>query len=423
MRADLMRDLARERVATAPAKGAPRMRDATWVEPKRVAQVRFTEWTADGKLRHPAFLGLREDKAPDETQPELPADPPHRKSRGHNKGKAAGKTTPTAAGKTAAADQSAYPTADHAAGTAHAAKKNVRTASGPAAGATPLVKLTNPDKILYPKDGYTKRDVADYFAAVTTPMLRALADRPLALQHWPDGIHKQTFFRQSISDGDKAPWMRIVSTPTSTKSGSAEHLVADRAEALQWLAQRATLTVHMWSSRAPALEQPDWVVFDLDPGEGNGIAQTIPVADALRRLFEELSLPSLAKTTGKRGLHVLVPLLPGHTHEDALAFAVKIGQAVTSVVKDATMERAIAKRGGRLYLDCYQNGYGKTIVAPYSPRALDGAPVSAPLKWSEVNEALDPAEFTIKTMPARLAAVGDLFAPALTAGVRLPRLR
>jgi bifunctional non-homologous end joining protein LigD len=134
-------------------------------------------------------------------------------------------------------------------------------------------------------------------------------------------------------------------------------------------------------------------------------------------------LPSVVKTTGKRGLHVLVPLLPGHTHDDAVEFAVKIGTAVTSVIPEATLERSIGKRKGRLYLDCFQNGYGKTIVAPYSPRGADGAPVSAPLKWSEVTESLDPHAFTIKTMPARLGKVGDLFAPALDGGVRLPRFR
>jgi bifunctional non-homologous end joining protein LigD len=277
--------------------------------------------------------------------------------------------------------------------------------------------------VLYPKDGYTKRDVADYYAAVTPPMLRALDGRPLALQHWPNGIAKASFFRQGLNESDRAPWMTIADTPARTKSSSVHHLVADKPEALQWLAQRATLTLHMWSSRAGSLEQPDWVIFDLDPAEGKGLEQAVPVAQALHRLFEQLSLPSVVKTTGKRGLHVLVPLLPGHTHDDAVEFALKIGGAVTSVLKEATLERAIAKRGGRLYLDCLQNGYGKTIVAPYSPRAIDGALVSTPLKWSEVDASLDVRQFTIETVPARIDKLGDLFAPALSGGVRLPRLR
>jgi bifunctional non-homologous end joining protein LigD len=347
------------------------MRDATWVQPRLVAQVQFTEMTADGKLRHPSFLGLRDDKSPRETTLERP--------------------TPRA---------DAAPTR-----------------------APVEVKLTNPDKVLYPADGYTKRDLAAYYAAVAAPLLHALAGRPLALQHWPNGIAKPSFFKQGLTEHDREPWMTIAETPTRTTSRSVHHLVADRPETLAWLAQRATLVLHMWSSRMGSLEQPDWVIFDLDPGEGNGIAQAIPVAQALHRLFEQLSMPSLVKTTGKRGLHVLVPLLPGHTHDDAVEFALKIGGAVASVVPEATLERSIPKRKGRLYLDCLQNGYGKTIVAPYSPRGSDGAPVSAPLKWSEVDASLAPASFTVATMPARLAAVGDLFAPALTGGVRLPRLR
>ena len=368
-RASLKRELQKDAVGVSPVAGVPRLRDATWVRPRLVAQVQFTEWTADGKLRHPSFLGLRDDKSPLETAPETPANPP------------------------------------------------------PVRAERRVVTLTKPDKVLYPRDGFTKRDLADYYAAVAEPLLRALAGRPLALQHWPDGIAKPSFFRQGLSERDREPWMTIVDTPARTRSASVHHLVADRPETLQWLAQRATLTLHMWSSRAGSLEQPDWVIFDLDPAEGRGVEQAIPIARALHRLFEQLSMPSVVKTTGQRGLHVLVPLLPGHTHDDAVEFALKIGGAVTSVVKEATLERSIAKRNGRLYLDCLQNGYGKTIVAPYSPRAADGAPVSTPLKWSELDDLVDVAVFNLTTVPGRVQAVGDLFAPALTAGVRLPRLR
>jgi bifunctional non-homologous end joining protein LigD len=369
LRAELKRELTKDKVAVSPVKGVPRLRAATWVEPRLVGQVQFTEWTADGKLRHPSFQGLRVDKSPMETGLETAAP------------------------------------------------------ARPAAAASTRVKLSSPDKILYPKPGYTKRDLADYYAAMSAPLLRALAGRPLALQHWPDGIAKASFFRQGLSEREREPWMTIVDTPARTKSTSVHHLVADKPETLQWLAQRAALTVHMWSSRAGSLEQPVWVIFDLDPGEGRGVEQAVAVARALYQLLTELSMPSVVKTTGKRGLHVLVPLLPGHTHDDAVEFALKIGGAVTSVVTEATLERSLAKRKGRLYLDCLQNGYGKTIVAPYSPRALDGAPVSTPLAWSEVDDTLDVAAFTIATVPKRVEALGDLFAPALAAGVRLPRLR
>jgi bifunctional non-homologous end joining protein LigD len=143
----------------------------------------------------------------------------------------------------------------------------------------------------------------------------------------------------------------------------------------------------------------------------------------MRKLLENLNLPSVPKTSGKRGIHVFVPIARGYSHEQANEFACSIAAAVSASVPDFTVERSLARRRGRLYLDCMQNGYGKTMVAPYSPRAIDGAPVSAPLKWEEITRKLDPLKFNIRTMPDRLARVGDLFAPVLKKGVKLPELR
>jgi bifunctional non-homologous end joining protein LigD len=182
------------------------------------------------------------------------------------------------------------------------------------------------------------------------------------------------------------------------------------------------LTVHMWASRGESLNDADWVVFDLDPAKGKGIAQAIEAAIIMSGLLEHLELPSVPKTSGKRGIHVFVPLAAGCTHEQANAFACSIAAAVTKQVPDMTVERALEKRRGRLYLDCMQNAYGKTMVAPYSPRGIEGAPVSAPLKWDEVNRKLDPRKYNIRTMPNRLAKVGDLFAAVLKNGARLPAL-
>jgi bifunctional non-homologous end joining protein LigD len=177
----------------------------------------------------------------------------------------------------------------------------------------------------------------------------------------------------------------------------------------------------MWAARVGRLEAPDWVVFDLDPGEPGGLPRAVDAALVLRGLFDRLGLPSVPKTSGQRGLHVLVPLAPGHTHEQARAFARRIGAAVaTALPEEVTVERAPGRRRGRLYLDCLQNGYGRTIVAPYSLRARDGAPVSAPLRWEEVTPRLDPGRLSLRTLPRRLDRVGDLFRPALEAGVRLP---
>lgn len=358
MRTWLRDELGKDVVPASPAKDAPRVRDATWVRPRLVAQVAFTEWTSDHRLRHPSFLGLREDKA---------------------------------------------------------VKEVVREA--------PTVTLSNPGRVLYPRDKITKTDLAAYYEAVAEPMLNALRDRPLTLEHWNQGIDKPSWFHQNIGrEGPK--WLTLIETPTrTTKSGKVKHLIADRPETLRWLAQMSVLTTHMWSSRASSLEEPDWVLFDLDPAKGKGIEQAIEAAVVMRKLLETLELPSVPKTSGKRGIHVFVPLAPGYSHEDAVEFGCSIAAGVAAKVPGITVERSLSKRRGRLYLDCMQNGYGKTVVAPYSPRAIDGAPVSAPLKWSEITKKLDPMKFTMRTMPNRLAKVGDLFAPLFEGGVKLPQLR
>jgi bifunctional non-homologous end joining protein LigD len=285
------------------------------------------------------------------------------------------------------------------------------------------VTITHPDRVLYPRDGFTKQDVADYYAAVAEPMIRALRDRPLALEHWNEGIDKPSWFHQDVGRGAQ-PWLTTIETPTRTTAHkSVKHLVADKPETLRWLAQMSVLTIHMWASRGAALDEPDWLVFDLDPAKGKGIEQAIDAAIIVRRLLDNMRLPSLPKTSGKRGIHVFIPLAGGYTHEEANEFACSVSAAVASKVPEFTMERALNKRQGRLYLDCMQNAYGKTVVAPYSLRAIDGAPVSAPLKWEEVTKKLDPKKFNLRTMPERLAKVGDLFARVFEDRVKLPELK
>ena len=368
---ELSKDIVPEKIV----KDAPRIRDATWVKPRFVGQVAFTEWTEDNRLRHPSFLGLREDKSPEEVVREKPIKTGER-----------------------------------------------RAASGGRAGAG-RVTLTHPERILYPRDKITKQDVADYYDAVAEPMIRTLRDRPLTLEHWNDGIGKPSWFHQNIGR-EGPPWLTTVETPTRASSRkTVRHLVVNDRETLRWLAQRSVLTVHKWSSRAPSLNEPDWFVFDLDPAKGKGIEQAIEAAIVIRGLLENLQLPSVPKTSGKRGIHVFIPLAPGYTHEQAADFACSISAAVAAKVPFMTVERSIAKRRGRLYLDCLQNGYGKTMVAPYSLRAIDGAPVSAPLKWEEINKKLDPLKFNLRTMPDRLAKIGDLFEALFKKKAKLPSLK
>jgi len=402
-RKELLQELRKDEVDEPQVRGAPRMRDAHWVKPRLVAQVRFTEWTSDGKLRHPSFLGLRPDKTPMETVREKPAAPPKAsKSRSSSRSESgSGSTSPSGS-------------------TSRSRSKSGSKSGSDEATQRVEVKLTNPDRVLYPKDGITKQDVAAYYDAVSGPLLAAIEDRPLAVIHWNQGVGKPGWFEQNT--GQKAePWMKVVDTPSS--KGPVRHLVVDRPETLRWLAQHAALELHMWHSRVESLTMPDWVVFDLDPADGKGIEQAIEVAQIVHGMFDRLGLPSVPKTTGKRGLHVFVPLAPGHTYDDALAFALSVGETVAGKLPQVTLERAKEKRKGRLYFDCLQNGYGKTVIAPYSLRGVDGAPVSTPLRWSEVEPGLDPKRFNLRTVPARLKEVGDLFAPALRQGVRLPRFK
>ncbi|HEY6138726.1 MAG TPA: DNA ligase D, partial [Thermoanaerobaculia bacterium] len=352
--------LAKDVVAKPMVKDAPRERVATWVVPRYVVQVAFTEWTGDNRLRHPSFLGMRDDKSPKDVVRERPQG---------------------------------------------------------------VVTLTHPERVLYPKDKITKKDVADYYAAVSEAMIGTLRDRPLALEHWNQGIHAASWFHQNVGK-EAPPWVTTIDTPTrASKRATVRHLVVDKPETLQWLAQMSVLTIHMWSSRGASLDEPDWLVFDLDPAKGKGIEQAIEAAIVMRGLLENLKLPSVPKTSGKRGIHVFVPLASGTTHEQAADFACAIAGAVSNEVPFMTVERALAKRRGRLYLDCMQNGYGKTMVAPYSLRAIDGAPVSAPLKWEEITKKLDPLKFNLRTMPERLAKVGDLFARVFEERATLPELK
>ncbi len=384
MRVWLRDELAKDVIPASPAKDAPKIRVATWTKPRLVAQVAFTEWTSDNRLRHPSFLGLREDKSAGDVVREKPV--------AKSKSQVAGRKSEK------------QPT------------RNPRPA-------TSRVILTNPDRILYPRDKITKQDVANYYDAVAEPMIRALRDRPLSLEHWNQGIDKPSWFHQHL--GKEAPdWLTTIETPTRASSRkTVRHLVIDSRDALRWIAQMSALTLHMWASRGESLEDADWMLFDLDPAKGRGIEQAIEAAGVIRALLENLSLPSVPKTSGKRGIHVMIPLERGYTHEEVMEFASGIAAAVAKEVPTMTVERSIASRRGRLYLDCLQNGYGKTVVAPYSLRAIDGAPVSAPLKWEEITKKLDPRKFNLRTMPDRLAKVGDLFSEMFKKAVKLPVLK
>jgi bifunctional non-homologous end joining protein LigD len=274
--------------------------------------------------------------------------------------------------------------------------------------------VSNPAKLFFPGEGITKGDLVAYHRAIAPFMLPFLRDRPIVLTRYPDGIDGKSFFQKDAPEW-RPSWMRTVTVHAEETGRDLDHFLVDDADGLAWLVNLGTIPIHVFASRADTLERPDWCVVDLDPKEAP-FAHVVRLARAVHALCDELGLPSYAKTTGQKGLHVLVPLGGQLTHAQARTLGELIARAIEAEHGEvATTARAIGARGGRVYLDYLQNGYGKTIAAPYTVRPRPGAPVSTPLRWSEVNGKLDPARFTIRSVPARAEALGaDPLAPVLT---------
>ena len=283
------------------------------------------------------------------------------------------------------------------------------------------LSLSNLDKILWPRDGYTKGDLIAYYESVAPVAVPHLKGRPLTLQRYPNGIDGGDFFEKQIPKG-MPDWVdRVTIETTGGSRPEVTFVVCNDAPSLVYLANLAAIVLHIWTSREEALDEPDFIVFDLDPGETCTLKTLTTVALHVRDLLTEIGLKPLVKTTGGYGLHVVVPLAAGYSYETAKIFAeVLARRAADGLGERVTLARMVAKRSqSAVYIDYVQVGQGKTIVAPYSVRARDGAPVSTPLHWSEVESfgrrrgTILPADafaaYTIRSTPDRLAAEGDLW--------------
>src|SRR5262249_51049658 len=287
---------------------------------------------------------------------------------------------------------------------------------GPTRADDRSVRLSNLKKLFWPDEGYTKGDLIAYYEAVAPLMLPYLQDRPAVLTRFPDGIKGKSFF-QKDAPVFVPDWVRTESVYSKDSERDIKYFVLDDIESLRYVANMGTIPIHMWSARSGSRERPDWLVLDLDP-KGAPFVHVIEVAVALRRILEELELPGHPKTSGATGLHILVPLGRRYTHEEAKTFARLLATLVQHEKPDiSTLARPLHARGGKVYVDWGQNGHGNTIVAPYSLRPLPGAPASCPLKWSEVNGKLDPARFTLKTLPKRFEKLDDPLAGVLGPGI------
>jgi bifunctional non-homologous end joining protein LigD len=354
----------------------PQEKGITWVEPRLVCEVEFTERTEEGLLRQPVFLRFREDKEPEECIGGAVGE------RGRGAEEPAGGPEPE-----------------------EVAEQGATRSPLPRFPAAPReVVFSNLTKTFWPDDGYTKGDLVDYYRTMSPWVLPYLADRPVVLTRYPDGIAGKSFF-QKDAPGFVPDWIRTERMWSEQAEREIDYFVCDDEASLLYLINMGTIPLHVWASRTTKIDRPDWCVLDLDP-KGAPFADVIEVAQALHALCEEIALPNLVKTSGSSGLHVLIPLGCQCRYEEARSLGELLARLVTAELPEiSTVTRQVSRRGGKVYIDYLQIGAGRLIVAPFSVRPLPGAPVSMPLLWNEVKPGLDIRSFTIKTAPPRMQAL------------------
>ncbi|MCP9484644.1 MAG: DNA ligase D [Gaiellaceae bacterium MAG52_C11] len=348
----------------APRLAKVRKADIVWVEPELVCEVEFIEWTHDGRLRAPSYQGLREDKRPEEVRREVePIGPEVRRGKR-------------------------------------------------------VLKLSNLDKPFWPEEGITKGDLLTYYRDIGPVLLPHLRDRPFTMKRYPDGAGGKFFFQKNAPTHmpDWIPTRRFeVSTRESPRTRrEIDFALVNDELALLWVVNMGCIDLNTWYSRVDRPSRPDFVLFDLDPSPDVGFAETVEVALLVKEALALVGLVSFPKTSGSEGIHVLVPIDRRHTFDQTREFSEIVAGAIARAQpRLATTEWTKAKRKGVL-IDSNQNGEGKTIASVYSVRPKPGAPISTPLRWEELNAALDPAAFTMDAVLDRVAREGDLFEGVLT---------
>jgi bifunctional non-homologous end joining protein LigD len=363
-----------------------------WVKPDLIAEVSFTAWSGAGRVRHAVFLGLREDKAPEDVVRE-PADPDADRRTLTPKeylGSAKRKGPTIAVPPKRPAAQPAREMSART-GSAVVTSRAPRTRTETIEGVT----LTHPDRELWP--GITKRDLVTYWQAIASHALPGLAHRPLAIVRCPEGIAGEHFF-QKHGHGTMPPGIR------DGTADKAPYLAIDGLQGLIGMAQMSAIELHVWGATEADPLHPDQLVFDLDPGEGVKTPEITAAALDLRDKLETVGLASFCRTSGGKGLHVVVPLVPDQPWDPVRAFCRSFAETVSAATPEKYLAHVkIADRRGRILIDWLRNGLGSTAVASFCPRARPGAGVATPLAWNEVTPELEPQAFTLKTVPDRLA--------------------
>jgi bifunctional non-homologous end joining protein LigD len=345
-----------------------------WIEPKPVVEVSFAEWTNDGHMRQPVFVGLRQDKDPRDVRREkpveLPVPPPVPRE--------------------------------------------------PAPKGNSKVTITNRDKVFWPKNKITKGDLVDYYSVVAEVILPHLKGRPESMNRHPNGIDGKSFFQKDLEN--HPDWVRIEPIFSESNGKDLHWLVCDDRDTLLYMINLGCIELNPWHSRADALDNPDWCLIDLD-AKSTPFENVIKTAQASHKVLDELGVESLIKTSGKTGLHICIPLGAKYSYDQSRMFTEILVKRINDRLPAITsVERNPAKRQGKVYLDYLQNRKGQTMAAPYCVRPIPGAPVSTPLKWTEVRKGLDPQSFNLHTTQKRLDKVGDLWQPVLTGGIDMPAI-
>lgn len=343
-----------------------------WVKPELICEVSFAGWTEGGNMRQPIFEGLREDKNPSEVLKEEEKSEKLILEKQETPNEIIG------------------------------------------------VSISNPDKVFWPDEGITKGDLVKYYDNISEFILPYLKDRPESLRRYPNGIGEEGFFQKDIQS--KLPEFTKSYKYHSDSAGKVvNYLVCDNRETLIYMVNLGCIDINPWNSRTNRIENPDYIIFDLDP-EDIGFDKVVDAANEIRKILEKLDIESFPKTSGATGIHVYVPTGAKYNYDQVKSFA----EVVVNVVNKKNPEytsvlRNPSKRSGKVYLDFLQNRIGQTLASPYSVRAKPGATISTPLKWSEVNSKLSPSDFTIKNILRRLDKVGDLWKPVLGKGIDMEK--
>jgi bifunctional non-homologous end joining protein LigD len=371
-----------------------------WLKPNLVAMVRFTEWTGDGLLRQPVYLGLREDKAATDVV---------REQDNTVSGRARKTPGPKRGARSASGDVVAQ---------LHELEDAREDGELQLPGGDKL-RVTNLAKVFWPDLKITKGDLLRYYAEVAPLILPVVDDRPLVMKRFPNGVAKSAFYQQRHPE-DVPPGVRRERLPASIdppdENGPRDRLIGGSLKTLLYMTQIAAISQDPWFSRVEILPDADQAAIDLDPGDDTPFKTVVDVARWVKDELDRLGIPGVPKTSGSSGLHIYVPLPKDTSYETGQLLCQIVATLVsTAHPKAATVERMTRKRArGTVYIDYLQNILGKTLATAYSARASDYAGVSTPLTWAEVGPKLDPRDFTIRTAPARFREVGDRWAPLRT---------